>query len=79
MATKEPNKIAAYDPWEEVEYRLPRAFGGRNNDVFVRVNGAKYQIQRGKTVMIPRCVAEVLDNSQAQDDRTAELIDQLTK
>ena len=79
MATKETAKVVEYDPWEEVEYRIPRVIGAKNTDVFVRVNGAKYQIQRGKTVMIPRCVAEVLDNSQAQDDRTAELIDQLTK
>lgn len=79
MATKETAKVVEYDPWEEVEYRIPRVPGAKNADVFVRVNEKKFQIQRGKTVKIPRCVAEVLDNSQEQDDRTAELIDQLTK
>lgn len=69
----------AYDPWEEVEYKLPRLPGSKNSDVFVRVNDRKYQIKRGVKVKIPRCVAEVLWNSEKQDEATADLIDQLTK
>lgn len=79
MATKDTAKVVEYDPWEEVEYKVPRGIGGRTGYAFARVNGNKYKLQPGKTVKIPRCVAEVLDNSQEQDDRTAELIDQLTK
>lgn len=80
MDTKETEQaVKAYDPWEEVEYKIPRQPGARNADVFVRVNDRKFQIKRGVTVKIPRCVAEVLDNTEKQDDATADLIDQLTK
>lgn len=37
------------------------------DDVFVAVNGRKYQIKRGEPVMVPRYIKEVLDNSQKQD------------
>lgn len=46
------------------------------NDVFVAVNGKSYQIKRGETVMVPKCVAEVLERSEHQDEATARLIDQ---
>lgn len=76
---EETEETKAYDPWEEVEYKIPRLPGSKNSDVFVRVNDRKYQIKRGVTVKIPRCVAEVLRNSETQDDATADLIDHLTK
>lgn len=79
MAEEKKQAAKQQDPWEMIEYKLPRVPGSRNADVFVRVNDHKYQIKRGVAVKIPRCVAEVLDNSQAQDEHTAELIDQLTK
>lgn len=62
-----------------VKYKLPRLPGSKNADVFVRVNDTKYLIKRGVEVEIPDFVAEVLDNSQKQDDKTADLIDQLAK
>lgn len=78
MATKDTEKVLS--PWEDlVEFRAPRERGTKNADIFVGVNGHNYQIKRGETVKIPRCVAEVLYNSQMQDEHTAELIDQLTK
>jgi hypothetical protein len=40
-------------------------------DVFVSVNGRRYQIQRGVEVEVPAEVAEVLEHSQHQDDLTA--------
>jgi hypothetical protein len=40
-------------------------------DVFVSVNGRRYQIQRGVEVEVPPEVAEVLEHSQHQDDLTA--------
>lgn len=46
---------------------------GQENEVFVGVNGYRYQIQRGVEVEVPRFVAEVLANSEKQKmqaDRT---------
>lgn len=34
--------------------------------VYVRVNGRKWGIPRGKRVEVPECVAEVLDHAEAQ-------------
>ena len=39
--------------------------------VFVGVNGDSYLIQRGMDVKVPKAVAEVLEHSQQQDERTA--------
>lgn len=41
-------------------------------DEIVRVNGFSYQIQRGKTVMVPRFVKEVLDNKERQEQEALE-------
>ena len=45
-------------------------------DVFVQVNGRSYIVKRGRNVKVPKEVAEVLQNSQEQDTKTAEFIDQ---
>lgn len=37
------------------------------DDVFVGVNGKRYQIKRGVEVEVPLAVKEVLDNSMRQD------------
>ena len=37
------------------------------DDVTVTVNGTNYQIQRGVSVMVPRCVALVLERSRQQE------------
>lgn len=47
------------------------------DDVFVSDNGRQYKIQRGKTVMVPPSVKEILDQSEAQDRATAMLIEEL--
>lgn len=44
------------------------------DDIFVGWNGKGYQIQRGKQVMIPRGVYNILIRSMRQDERTAELM-----
>lgn len=49
------------------------------DDLIVSVNGKAWQIQRGVEVMVPRFVAEVIRNSQAQDAATEETIRQLEK
>lgn len=40
-------------------------------DPFVSVNGVNYKIRRGVEVEVPPEVAEVLEHSQMQDERTA--------
>lgn len=40
-------------------------------DLFVSVNGVNYKIRRGVEVEVPAAVAEVLEHSQIQDERTA--------
>lgn len=47
------------------------------DDVFVSVNGERYQIQRGVEVEVPGYIAEVLEHSAEQDARTAELIEKI--
>lgn len=43
-------------------------------DLSVAVNGKVWLIQRGKRVKVPRYVADVLQNSSAQDKTAADLI-----
>lgn len=45
-----------------------------SDDVFVAVNGETYLIKRGVEVEVPLAVAEVLENSMKQDQRTADMI-----
>jgi len=46
--------------------------GGKyKGDLFVSVNGVNYKIRRGVEVEVPPEVAEVLEHSQVQDERTA--------
>ena len=46
-----------------VTIRLPLT-NTLKDDVFVSVNNCTWQIQRGKTVEVPACVAEVLRHSE---------------
>lgn len=47
------------------------------DDVCVMVNGKAYLIQRGKTVKVPRFVAEVWWNAQDQEADAADFINDL--
>lgn len=58
---------------DTVTIKLAYLPGQEENEVFVGVNGYRYQIQRGVEVEVPRFVAEVLANSEKQKmqaDRT---------
>ncbi|HBU12181.1 MAG TPA: hypothetical protein DEB31_05475 [Clostridiales bacterium] len=44
------------------------------DDVFVSVNGKRWQIRRGVEVEVPDFVKEVLDHSAEQDMNTANMI-----
>lgn len=52
----------------KVKVTLPRARDGEETEVFVGVNGQSWRIQRGKTVEVPACVAEVLRNAELAED-----------
>lgn len=66
----------AKPPEEMVAVRLFKDNGRYKDDVFVAVNGRRFQIKRGVTVRVPKCVADVLEQSQLQDQATAALIEQ---
>lgn len=51
---------------DKVKIRLPMDTRGEDDEVFVSVNGYRYQIKRGEEVEVPRFVAEVLANSEKQ-------------
>lgn len=63
---------------EKVKVRLPRDNNKYRDDKIVSINGKTYQIARGVEVEVPRCVSEVLKQSQDQDDMTAMRIEQCT-
>ena len=67
--------MAKKDEKNMVKIKLFKDNNKYSNDVFVGVNGENYLIQRGKTVEVPDYVAEVLEHSMEQDEKTAELID----
>ena len=48
-------------------------------DVFVGVNGRTYQIKRGVAVEVPESVAEVLRNSQEQDNHAIALMGEMQR
>ena len=54
-----------------VRSRLLRDTSRYKGDLFVSVNGVNYKIRRGVEVEVPPEVAEVLEHSQMQDERTA--------
>lgn len=59
---------------EKVSRRLFRDNDKYKDDVIVILNGASYLIKRGEDVEIPRKIAMILDQSQAQDEKTAKKI-----
>ena len=54
-----------------VRIRLFKDNSRYKGDLFVSVNGVSYKIRRGVEVEVPPEVAEVLEHSQVQDERTA--------
>ena len=60
-----------------VKLKLFKDNGQYKDDVFVAVNGRTFQIVRGEEVEVPASVAAVLEHSEAQDRRTAELMERL--
>ena len=66
---------AAPKPNDRVPISLLKDNDKYKDDVFVAVNGRSFLIKRGETVQVPAYVAEVLEQSMAQDNATANLIE----
>ena len=61
---------------KNVKIKLFKDNSRYKGDLFVSVNGTNYKIRRGVEVEVPAAVAEVLEHSQMQDERTAARIAQ---
>lgn len=70
-ATVSEKEIVApeYDPEEQVDIKLFKDSKNYKDPVFVGVNGRTYLIERGVTVSVPRCVAEIIERSEAQKQK----------
>lgn len=64
---------------EIVTIKLFKDNGKYKDDVFVEVNDKTYQIQRGVNVKVPRYVADILKQSEKQDQSTATMIQTLER
>ena len=73
MATKTKTAKAKKN-W--VTIQLFKDSGKYKDDVFVAINGRRWQIKRGVPVQVPPEVARILEQSMRQDAATADLIDQ---
>lgn len=74
--TQEPETVLEPDPMQEmVKIKIPRDPINKGNDsLFVAINGRKFLIQRGKTVEVPRAVAEVIEHSEEQAEEADSFI-----
>jgi len=85
MAEKKTEKAAAEDfvqnaidrQNEEVPIKLFKDNGKYKDDVFVQMGDKSFQIQRGVTVKVPRYVADIIRQSEKQDQSTATMIQKL--
>lgn len=63
--------------WEPVQIRLFKDNNKYKEPLYVSVNNRSFHIPRGITVTVPYCIAKVIEQSQAQDERTAMTIEHL--
>lgn len=63
--------------WEPVQIRLFKDNNKYKEPLYASVNNRSFHIPRGITVTVPYCVAKVIEQSQAQDERTAMTIEHL--
>ena len=69
------NSMGKLEGEEMVTIRLFKDNERYKDDVFVAINGRSFQIKRGESVQVPKCVADVLEQSMDQDAATAKLMD----
>ena len=75
-ANREAEKKVETGGNELVEIELFRDGKDYKDDVFVAVNGESCTIARGKKVKIKKKFADVINQSKAQDVKTANLMDE---
>ena len=73
MATEKTKVEKVEEKEKMVKIRLPRT-RANEGDVFVGVNDRTWLIKRGVEVEVPECVAEVLRQSEEQDNHTYDII-----
>lgn len=61
-------------PMDYVPYLLRRDPRRQDKGMYASVNQLRVFVPYGQQVMIPRCIAEVIDRSIAQDEATAQKI-----
>lgn len=64
---------------EKVEIELFKDDDRYRDDLFVGVNGVGYNIKRGVSVKVPRAVAQVIRDSEAQRKAATSMITELTE
>lgn len=60
-----------------VELFIPKGSANDDPNVFIGFNGKNYLLPRGKTSLVPKCVAEEYHRSQRAQDRYDETMDRL--
>lgn len=73
---KTAEEIRKQQATEKIPYiaRRPVGVSHKVEDVTVTINGYNYRVKYDEQVMIPRFVAEVLDNAYKEGKNTADLI-----
>ena len=75
---EEEERVTIFPEEEErVTIKLFKDNKDYKDDLTVVVNGKAYRIQRGVEVSVPKSVAEVIEHSATQDEKTAQLIESL--
>lgn len=72
-------KESAKKAWNnrKVKIMLFKDDGAYKDDVVVGHNGKMWKIQRGVEVEVPTYIAEIVENMERQDAKTARLISQM--
>lgn len=78
IAAPEIDESTVESPFDPVRIKLPRD-RNEGKGLYVNVNDHNWFIPRGEIVVVPRYVAEVIENSIKQDERTQALIDRLAE
>ena len=66
-------------PWDKtVKIKLFKDNDRYKDDLFVGLNGRRYNIKRGVEVEVPGCVAEIIRVSEKQQRKTEALIDEMS-
>ena len=77
--TKKANEMS--NPFEEemVEIKLFKGEGKYSQEVFVGRNGRSFLIKRGEKVLVPKGIADILENSERMDSLAQERVEAAKK